>query len=299
MKQLIEPMKAHIGSTDDLTRTALIFEPKLDGIRALCYVNKDLQFFSRNMRNITSEYPEFKFRKALKARSAILDGEIVVLDKTFSPRFSLWQQGYQAVYIVYDILMINGKSLLTTPLIDRKKVLEGVVEDTSSVEKCIFTHNGKALWKEMLKRSMEGVMAKEITSLYYPGKRSSVWLKIKAYKTLEAIIIGYSPGNRIIASLALGIYDEQGTLNYIGKVGTGFSESFLTTLHKKLQEIETKSSSAVTTLKDIIPVKPLMVCEVKYLEFTNARILRTAVFLRIRPDKNPQEITFKDQELTV
>ena len=292
-------MKAHIGSIDDLTRTDVLFEPKLDGIRATCYANKDLQFFSRNNRNITSDYPEFAFRKAIKARSTILDGEIVVLDKSYSPRFSLWQEGYQAVYFVYDILMLNGKKLLSTPLIDRKKLLEEVVENTPTLEKCLYTTNGEALWKEMLKRHMEGVMAKEITGFYYPGKRSRTWLKIKAYKTLEAVIIGYTQGKRVIASLALGIYDKQGTLKYVGKVGTGFSQSFLTELHTRLQKIETKTSTTGTPVKDIVFVKPLLVCEVKYLEFTNARVLRAPAFLRLRPDKNPSEITFKEQELKV
>ena len=201
--KFIPPMKAQIGSLRDLDRTDLIFEPKLDGIRALCYVEKGLTFVSRNDRDITKEYPELATRELIHARSAILDGEIVVLDKELRPRFSLWQQGYPAVYIVFDILMLNGTSLLTVPLLERKQILEETITDGPHLEKILYTRKGKALWDEILKRSMEGVMAKGAESLYYPGARSSVWLKVKAYKTLEAVILGYTQGKRGLASLAV------------------------------------------------------------------------------------------------
>ncbi len=297
MKNLIAPMKAHIGTEKDLDRTNVIFEPKLDGIRAICYVNTALQFYSRNDINITRDYPEFDFRSSIRARSAILDGEIVVLDKEYSPRFSLWQQGYQAIYIVFDILMLDSTLLLDLPLLERKKILETVVSNGPKLEKCLYTTQGKALWSEMLKRHMEGVIAKVATSLYYPGKRSQAWIKIKAYKTLEAIIVGYTSGKRAIASLVLGIYDKTGDLRFIGKVGTGFSDAFLKDLRPRLQEREAERPLIPVKEKGIIWVKPELVCEIKYLEFTPAGILRAPVFLRLRADKNPQEITFKDQEI--
>ncbi len=299
MRPLIAPMKAHIGSEKDLQRTNVIFEPKLDGIRAVCYVNKDLKFFSRNDIDITADYPEFDFRDAIKAKSAVLDGEIIVLDKEYSPRFSLWQQGYAAIYVVFDILMLNGKSLLDMPLLERKKLLERTVTDTTRFEKCIYTTNGSAIWQEMLKRHMEGVVAKVSDSLYYPGRRSTSWIKIKAYKTLEAVITGFTEGKRTIASLVLGIYDDTGTLVFIGKVGTGFTESFLTTLRAKLDKIVVQKPMLKTTEKAVVWVKPQLVCEIKYLEFTPAGILRSPVFLRLRPDKNPKEVTFKEQEIRV
>jgi bifunctional non-homologous end joining protein LigD len=297
MKGLISPMKAHIGTEKDLERADLIFEPKLDGIRAICYVNNELQFYSRNDINITKNYPEFDFRDAIQAKSAVLDGEIVVLDKAYSPRFSLWQQGYQAIYIVFDILMLNGKQLFEVPLLERKELLEKAVINGPRIEKCLYTTNGKALWHIINQRHMEGVMAKVAHSFYYPGKRSKLWIKIKAYKTLEAIIIGYTSGKRAVSSLVLGIYDAQGTLIFIGKVGTGFSEAFLKELRPRLASLESSKPTVTTKERGIIWVKPELVCQIKYLEFTDAGILRAPVFLRLRPDKDSREVTFKEQEI--
>lgn len=302
MKTIFIPMKAHSGDTSDLERTGMLYEPKLDGIRALCYVNSGLRFYSRNQRDITAEYPEFTFRDAINAKTAILDGEIIVLDKSSSPRFSLWQQGYDAVYVVFDILMLNGKSLIGLLLTERKKILEKVVGKGPHIEVCFFTTNGKALWQEMLKRDMEGVMAKQENSLYYPGARSAVWLKIKAYKSMEALILGYTSGKRKIASLVLGV-NRGKKLEYIGKVGTGFTEGFLRDLLVRLQKIETQKPLEVENIfRGDLPasmhwVKPQLVCEIKYLEFTEAGKIRAPVFMRLRHDKNPEEITFKEQDI--
>lgn len=294
---LLIPMKAQVGSQQDLELPGMIFEPKLDGIRALCYVNKTLTFYSRNSINITADYPEFAFRDAIKSRSAILDGEIVVFDESLVPRFHLWQKGHVAMYVVFDILMLNGKMLLDEPLLTRKKILEDTVVNGPSIEKMIYTLDGKALWHEVLKRDMEGVIAKGEHSFYYPGKRSRTWLKIKAFKTLEAVIAGYIPGKRFIGALILGIYNRSGALVYVGNVGTGFTESFLSQLLKKLKRLETKKSPLDVAVKEAVWVKPQLVCEIKYLEFTPQGILRAPVFLHLRPDKNREEVTFKDQDL--
>lgn len=290
-------MKAQIGTEQDLTRPHTLFEPKLDGIRALCYVNTSLVFYSRNTINITADYPEFEFRKAIKAQSAILDGEIVVLDEQLVPRFQLWQQGYPARYIVFDIVMLNDQSLINLPLTERKKILDKTVVDTDSIEKIIFTHNGIALWQEMIKRGMEGVIAKNAFSSYEPGKRSQAWLKIKLFKTIEALIVGYIVGKRGLGSLALGIYDTKGQLIYIGNVGTGFSMDFLNKIDKALRKIEIKEPVVKNGPKGIIWVQPILIAEIKYTEFTFNRTLRSPVFLRLRFDKKPEEITFKDQGL--
>ena len=303
MKKPLVPMKAHIGTEEDLIRKGVLYEPKLDGIRALCYVSEGLQFYSRNGRTITSEYPEFKFRDAIHAKAAILDGEIIVLDKAYSPRFSLWQQGYAAIYIVFDILMLDGKALIDLPLTERKEILERVVTDGPRIEKCVFTYNGKALWQEIVKRDMEGVMAKQADSKYYPGVRSKLWLKIKSYKTLEALIIGYTSGKRKISSLVLGMYRKK-KLEYIGKAGTGFTEPFLRNLLERLSTIEIAKPLEVGNMnRGDVPVgsmhwvRPEMVCEIKYLEFTESGKVRAPVFLRLRPDKDPQEVTFKEQDI--
>ena len=290
MKPLV-PMKAHLGSLKDLSLKNVLFEPKLDGIRALCYVNKYLRLFSRNGINITDDYPEFDFRKAIQAKSAILDGEIIVLDEEGKPSFSLWQQGYRAHFVVFDILMLNGKSLRELSLLRRKEILDKVVRNTEGIEKILYTTQGETLWNEIIKRGMEGIVAKKTNSLYLPGVRTKSWIKIKRTKALEAVIIGYSKKKRALASLALGLYDDQGNLHYIGSVGTGFSERFirkiLPELNKRVLEEKNK----------IVWVKPELVGEVKYAEWTPQGHLRQPVFLRLRPDRDPREMSFVDQEV--
>ncbi len=296
------PMNAKIGSEKDLERKDMLFEPKLDGIRALCKVTSSLKFISRNGIDITKKYPEFQFRDDIAADTALLDGEIVVFDENMVPRFELWQQGYEALYVVFDILRYNGKNLTKVPLIERKELLDSVVTDGTHLEKCFYTTDGPALWKEMVKREFEGVMAKEKESLYYPGKRSKVWLKIKLFKSLEAVIIGYTSKKRALSSLVLGIYDD--TLKYVGRVGTGFDQATIDMLLKKLKPLirktpYAKSYLSISKADTITWVRPKLVAEVKYLEFTKQGILRSPVFMKLRFDKNPEEITFQDQEIRI
>ncbi len=307
MKRPLVPMMARIGTEKDLDKQGCIFEPKLDGIRALCYVEEGLTFYSRNGIDITKDYPEFQFRDSINAESALLDGEIVAYDEESRPRFSLWQKGYETHYIVFDILSLNGESLLDKPLHERKEILDRVVSNSTYLEKCIYTIDGHALYAEMRKRSMEGVMAKEIESRYYPAKRSKVWTKIKAYNTLEAIIIGYTTKKRQLSSLVVGMYTHEGELRYIGKVGTGFTQKLLAKIYAGLEPLKVESPVHKNLLKEISKptqknltwVKPQRVCEIKYLEFTDDGILRTPVFLRMRPDKDPKEITFEEQEIKI
>ena len=292
----IAAMNAHMGSLKDLNNPDSIYEPKLDGIRALCYVNKDVKFISRNDIDLTARFPELQVGTAIIAKSCILDGEIVAYDNHGNPNFTALQEGNNTNYIVFDILMKDGKSLVHLPLHERKKILEKTVKDTDTIKKIVFTTDGKKLWKLMLKHKMEGVMTKLINAHYYPGKRSKVWLKVKFTNTLDAVIVGYTVGKRAIASLALAVYNAQGKLQYIGNVGTGFSEELIKDLHKQLLPLETnKKPVPEVPGKDIIWVKPKLVCERKFAEFTRFSIMRSPVFLRLRFDKKPRQCTLKDQ----
>lgn len=114
-------MNAYIGTTDFLQKPGYIFEPKLDGFRALCYVNKSLNFMSRNDKNLTSKYPEFRFRTNINAQNAILDGEIIAYNEFGNPSFDALKRGVQADYIVFDILMKDNELLIDKPLMERKK----------------------------------------------------------------------------------------------------------------------------------------------------------------------------------
>lgn len=245
------PMLCAVGKEVDLQRKNFIYEPKLDGIRALCYVNGHMRFITRNLIDRTTRYPELqdiKAIKAIKAKSCVLDGEIIVYDQNGRPDFGLLQNRegiipgeknttqparYLVTYVVFDILEKDGKSLIHLPLLERKKILEKTVNSTNRIQKIFFTHDGLTLWEEMRKLRLEGVIAKEQESEYYSGLRSSVWLKIKFMPTIDCVILGFTQGRRKISSLALGLYDA-GKLVYVGKVGTGFSHELIAQLYPKL-----------------------------------------------------------------
>jgi len=287
-KNKMDVMNAVIGNVKDITKKNLIFEPKLDGYRALCHKNKKLKFISRNGINLTEEYPEFYFFNQINAESCILDGEIVVFDSKGNPNFGLLQNHlFPAVYIAFDILMKNGKDLTSKSLIERKLILDETIEDSESIKKMFFTKDGKELLKISKKRKLEGIIAKDINSKY-EQRRSDKWIKIKFTKTMDCIILGYTSKNRGISSLLLGAYSGK-KLIFIGKVGTGFNEGNFSDLRKKLKEDE----PAIGIPIKAVFVKPNIVCEVKYSEITKDKKLRAPVFLRIREDKLPEECILK------
>ena len=292
-------MNAYSSTQELLTHKGYIFEPKLDGFRALCYVDKKkVTFISRNGLDITHKYPELDVRAHIKAKTCILDGEIVAYDAHGAPNFNLLQNGGQAVYVVFDILKKDGIWLIKKPLLERKKVLAATIKESPFIEKSFFTTQGVALWKEMVAKNMEGVMAKVQESPYILGVRSKNWLKIKRFNTIDCIIIGYRQGVRVIASLALGLYTSSGSLRYIGNVGTGFSLDFLKTLHKRLKPLELKRPHVDVDIKNIHWVSPRLACEVKYVEITRDGMLRSPAFVRLRPDKKVRDCTVKDQMLS-
>jgi len=319
------PMLAKSGDEHDLDNRDFVFEPKLDGTRAICYFNRSQKsrkgdtspsiiFINRREKNITHRYPEFsrsEFFDNIKAASCVLDGEIIVYDENGIPDFNLLQKREQldnklliqlrsrefpATYVVFDILMKDGHELIGKPLKERKKILNKTVIDsegeTKIIQKIFFTKDGRRLFKEIRKRGLEGVMAKKLNGRYYPGERTSVWLKIKFLKTLDCIIVGYTSEKRKISSLALALYDGR-RLKYVGRVGTGFTEKLIDKLHKLLKPLRVRSPTVeYRGDKKIIWVRPKLICEVKYLEFSKDKILRAPVFLRLRYDKPIKECTF-------
>ena len=294
--KIIPAMNAYIGSKDLFNQEGWIFEPKLDGFRALLYVNNDLIFLSRNNLSLNERFPDLTgFRKNIKAKSCILDGEIVAFDSKGTPRISLLGIN-QSHYIIFDILMKDGKSLVDLSLAERKKILEETVKDGKLIEKNFYTTDGKALWKIMLEKDFEGVMAKKIDSKYYPGLRSKVWLKIKNLNTADCVIMGYKLSEkRDFSSLMLGLYDEGGKLKYVGNVGTGFSLETIKDLLILFSKYETdkKPTDDIIKLKNLVWLKPHFVCEVEFLEFTKDLRIRHSAFKRMRPDKKPRQCTIK------
>lgn len=287
-------MNAHIGDKSLLERTDYIFEPKLDGIRALCYVNKTMRFVSRNNKEL--DYPELHQRSAIKAKQAILDGEVIAFDQHGVPSFNALQLGGTPYYAVFDILMKDNEVLVNKPIEERKKILHKTVKQTTHINLIPFTDDGKKMWREIKKKQLEGVMAKLKGSRYYPGIRSYVWLKIKERNTIDCIIIGYTKEKRAVSSLALALYDDKKKLRYIGKTGTGFSQETIDMLaakFKKLKKIE--NPFADLKVRGIIWIEPKLVAEIKYVQITPYGMLRISAFVRLRPDKKPEECTVKEQ----
>lgn len=271
-----------------------IFEPKIDGYRALCIKEKNkLKFISRTGHDITHNFTEFQFSKNIKAISCKLDGEIAIFDEKGNPSFHLMQHSskglHNAVFIVFDILEKDGKDLKNLPIDDRKKILSKTIVEDQNLQLIPHSEDGLALWKHTAKRKLEGVIAKKKGSPYIEG-RTSQWLKIKTQNTIDCVIVGITKQKREISSLCLGLYDNN-VLKFIGKVGTGFSERTLEELAHLLKKDESLKIDPVsgTLPKDFIPVTPNNVCEIKYLEVTKDFRLRTPVFLKLRDDKLPKD----------
>lgn len=264
-------MLAKEGTTRVLKSEDHIFEPKMDGYRAICNYEKGKKpgFISR-----AGNALDFPLDFQIGSR-CVLDGEIVAYGKGGDPDFNLIRdkkskKNSSLTFVAFDILKKDGKDLTGLPLIERKKILAETVKDQNQLQTIFYSEDGEFLWNAAKKRGIEGVMAKRKDSRYVQG-RSPSWIKIKFYKTTDCVILGYRSGKRKISSLRLGIYDH-GKLREIGNVGAGFTEAMLDELLARLDN------------------KEVLVCEVRYLEFYKS--LRAPVFLRLRDDKTPQECTF-------
>ncbi len=287
----MKPMLAKIGDESILEKPGYIYEPKLDGIRALLTIGKTTSFQSRNGKDLTERFSAIQI-PAIQATSCVLDGELVAYDDKGNPDFNCLQQGAPAVYVAFDILEKDGVSLRDQPLMRRKEILRKIVKENPTVQLITYTEQGKKLWSLMKRRGIEGVIAKKKDSTYLEGKRSESWMKIKLTQTVDAIVVGFTRTKREISSLALGLY-ESGNILFIGKVGTGFNETFIEDFLPKLEKIKLKKTQMVLPT-GIQPVRPRYVAEVDYLEFTPDRKLRAPVFKRLRDDKEIHECTFPE-----
>jgi bifunctional non-homologous end joining protein LigD len=289
-----------------------IFEVKWDGIRALLHIDKEsLIIYTRNNNRCERQYPELQvLPHYIEADQAILDGEIVVLDERGISKFELIQprihnQDANAIakmgqknpvhFYAFDLLYLNGYDLRSVPLIERKQALAGILKPYPLLRLSdYFTNSGEELLAAARQTGLEGLIAKCATSTYQ-SRRSRDWLKVKLTSEQEFVIAGYTPGERdTFGSLALGYVDEDGKLAYAGNVGTGFNERTLQDLWSRLQALVTP----VKPLErgDKIPrgtvwVRPELVAQIKFANWTDEGRLRAPVFLGLRADKAPQEVT--------
>ncbi len=291
-----------------------LFELKWDGIRTLAFIEGgQVRLQSRNLRNITPQYPELvNLPQQVKGNGVVLDGELVCLDEQGHPSFQKLQQRMQRSsrssrqlphppvhYIVFDILFLNGQSVMEEPLWKRKNLLHEILQPGDSAQACEFIEkDGTAFFQATCEYGLEGILAKEKGSLYFPGRRSSSWLKIKRLRESDFVIGGYTFGGsrELFSSLLLGLYDGE-TLLFVGLVGTGFSGSDFKRIYSLLQPLHTSTcpfKNPPVLQRFIYWCRPELVCQVSYGEFTLDRKLRYPVFLGLREDKLPVDCVVTD-----
>ncbi len=291
-----------------------LFELKWDGMRALAFIEGGtFKILSRNGREITSNFPELaELPSHVKSAPVIIDGEIVCLDEQNKPSFSRLQQRVQSkrigirrthavTFIAFDLLYRNGLSVMKQPLVERKNLLADLLEPTEFAQACEFVENdGTAFFEATCALGLEGIMAKEKTGVYLPGQRSPQWLKVKRVRDSEFVIGGYSFGGarkELFSSLLLGLHDAEGHLNYVGSVGTGYSEAEAKRIFAVMKEIhiDARPFTSNPDVKRLIHwCRPDLVCQVEYGEFTLDGKLRYPIFIGMREDKEAADCTLTD-----
>ena len=282
-----------------------IFEVKWDGYRILAFSHKsEVTLRSRSLLNYTANYKIISKALAALRHDAIIDGEIVVLDEKGNPSFDRLQ-GYDPandsiVYYVFDLLWLDGQSLLDSPKEERKQLLSNITAKLNSplIQFSVDFPDGVALFEQVKKLGMEGIVAKKKGSYYSAGKRSKEWLKIPTSIRQEFVIGGWTESDsaRSFRSLLFGYYDK-GRLYYQGHAGGGFKEKDMPSLMGRLKKLETKTKpfvNDVETDRKVHWVKPELVADVKYATKTKAgKIRKPAIFVGLRPDKHPSEVTLE------
>ena len=308
----IHPMLATLVD-DPFSDPEWIFETKWDGFRSICFISDgQARFVSRNQIEMTPQYPELhEVAKQIGAKQAILDGEIVALDEHGMPRFQLLQPRVgrksgvdalrgkgQIVYFVFDLLYADGYDLRNCTVVERKAKLAQILHPANFIKLSEHVQgNGEAFFREIEKFHLEGMIAKRATSKYLP-KRSTDWLKVKTIMRSEVVVGGYTQprgARSYFGALVCGLYRDN-KLHYIAHVGGGFNERKLASIYKLMQPLKSDKSSFVDAPKTNEPVqwiKPRLVAEVKFSEWTADHRLRHPVFVGLREDKDPKDCRFE------
>jgi bifunctional non-homologous end joining protein LigD len=316
MPAAIEPMMAE--PAERLPRgEGWLFEVKWDGVRALAFVDhEDLRLQARSGLRCERQYPELAvIPHQLAALQAVLDGEIAVLDSKGIARFHLIQprianadpnsiahlaRSTPVVYFVFDLLYLDGFDLRKVPLSERRRLLEEIVTPGEVLRiSDAFPGAGEELLAAATEHGLEGIVAKHGTS-HYESKRSREWLKIKVVNEQEFVIGGFTEpqGDRqYFGALVLGVYDEGPSgakpLRWVGNVGTGFDQKSLAALYQRLEPLITSHCPFAERPKPdrgMTWVRPELVCQVKFGEWTQDRRLRAPVFLGLRNDVAPRQV---------
>lgn len=300
------PMLATHGSVDKLTGAQWAFEGKYDGYRMLAEVDHGrLRLQSRNGRDVTGDYPSLQsLATDLAEHRVILDGEAVSLDADGAPSFSEMQNRARATRVefwAFDILSLDGRSLLRAKYRDRRRMLETLSAGTGLIVPALIDADGPGALAYSRTRKWEGVVAKKWDSTYQPGRRSSAWIKDKNWNTQEVVIGGWRRGeggrSSGIGALLVGVPGPAG-LEFVGRVGTGFTEKDLAHLKTLLAPLHTDDSPfdpplPRSELKAVTFLRPDLVGEVRYGERTGDGRLRHPSWRGLRPDKTPADVKWE------
>ncbi len=295
------PMMATLVSRP-FDRKGWLFEVKYDGYRAVGQVNeKKVRLYSRAGHSLNDRFAPLVKQLEGLGHNAVVDGEVVVLDSDGRPSFQLLQDYLrdgrgELVYYVFDILWLDGHDLKELPLLDRKAILAQILPKNSLIAFAEHVESsGLAFFKAAAKAGLEGVVAKDGASHYRPGERGHRWLKIKARLSQEFVIGGYTApqgSRKHFGSLLVGFYRRDDFV-FAGHVGTGFDEAMLTNLSREL------ATRAITTCPFVAEpavnapatwVKPELVAEVEFAEWTQNGLLRQPSYMGLRDDKNPRDV---------
>jgi len=301
MPHEIKPMLAKL-TDGPFDSEEWIFEIKWDGYRAIAEIEKgEVNLYSRNLISFNRKYRSIIETLEAFEHNAVLDGEIVVLNADGTSSFQKLQQyderpSPNLCYCVFDILYLDGHNLRDLPLLERKKILKEVLPNIFNLKYSDhIEHEGIKFFELAKKNKLEGIMAKRADSVYRLGLRSDQWLKIKIISAQEAIICGFTaPRNsrKNFGALILGAY-EKGRLVYIGHTGGGFTEVLLASTLKLMKPLIQKESPfdvKIKTNEKVTWVKPQLVCEIAFSEWTNDGHMRQPIFQGMRIDKKAKEV---------
>ena len=314
--KFLEPMKARIENK--VPPGDWLYEIKFDGFRAVAYKEgKTVHLLSRTNHDLAEKFPDVvEAMEKLETSRAIVDGEIVALDKEGRSSFQLLQ-AYELgqerpplCYYVFDLLALNGKSIRDLPLEERREKLRAILPESSDMIRFSSSlgTDAEKLLKKAADLGLEGLIGKREGSRYEVGRRSGAWIKLKLVKEQEFVIGGYTPpgGTRQhIGALLVGVY-EKGKLVYSGKVGTGYTGAVLKDLHTRFKKIATDTCPftdlpeeregrygqgiTASVMKKCHWLKPVLVCQVKFSEWTRDDRLRQPVYLGLREDKKAKDV---------
>jgi bifunctional non-homologous end joining protein LigD len=314
MPERIVPMTARVADAPPPNQDRWSFEVKWDGVRAIAYAQPGrLRLESRNLNEITDAYPEVRgLIENLGMREAVLDGEIVTFDERGRPSFERLQRrmhvtsptavrrlmsSHPVVYAIFDLLFLDGHSLMELPYRERREQLESL-ELAGPAWRVPAAHPGEgtALLAATEAQGLEGVLAKRLDSTYEPGRRSGAWLKIKHTLRQELVIGGWVPGegrrSERIGALLMGYYRD-GKFRYAGRVGTGFTERSLRELQQRLEGYRRKTSPFAgrpSLPREAVFVEPGLVAEIEFREWTGEGVMRAPSFKGLREDRAPKEV---------